>query len=143
MRRYKLVPTQSFEPNLGQAGGDYDCGVDNQQRQRAAREERIAATTSGMRSPVAVRCQDAGRGTVASLVMRARSSSSIRCCVPILVAFSRPERIQRRTVSGSRLVRRAASGTVSIVATYYNNGSQVYSNAGDKPWQMVVLSGTK
>jgi hypothetical protein len=43
------------------------------------------------------------------------------CCVPILVAFRRPDLIQRRTVSGSRLVRRAASGTVSIVARYYNN----------------------
>ena len=58
-----------------------------------------------------------------SLSRLARSSSSIRCCVPILVAFKRPERIQRRTVSGSRLVRRAASGTVSIVATYYNKSS--------------------
>ncbi len=78
-----------------------------------------------MRSPVAVRCQDVGSCSAASLVRRAKSSSSIRCCVPILVAFSRPERIQRRTVSGSRLVRRAASGTVSIVVTYYNNSSEV------------------
>jgi hypothetical protein len=54
-------------------------------------------------------------------VRRAKSFSSIRCCVPIRVALSLPERIQRRTVSGSRFVRRAASGTVSIVATYYNN----------------------
>lgn len=53
--------------------------------------------------------------------MRARSPSSMRCWVPILVAFKRPDLIQRRTVSGLRLVRRAASGTVSIVALYYNN----------------------
>src|SRR6266446_2948007 len=58
--------------------------------------------------------------------MKASSSSSIRCWVPILVALSRPDLIQRRTVSGSRLVRRAASGTVNIVALYYNNsGSRV------------------
>lgn len=50
----------------------------------------------------------------------ARSASSIMCWVPILVALRRPDRIQRRTVSGSRLVRRAASGTVNTVATYYN-----------------------
>src|SRR5260370_11771629 len=77
--------------------------------------------TSGIRSPVAVRFQEAGIGSVASSVRRAKSSSSMRCCVPMRVALSLPERIQRRTVSGSRLVRRAASGTVSIVATYYNN----------------------
>ncbi len=40
----------------------------------------------------------------------------MRCWVPTRVALKRPDRIQRRTVSGSRLVRRAASGTVSIVA---------------------------
>jgi hypothetical protein len=50
--------------------------------------------------------------------------------VPILVALRRPDLIQRRTVSGSRLVRRAASGTVSIVAVYYNNSIGAYSNAG-------------
>jgi hypothetical protein len=53
--------------------------------------------------------------------MRARSPSSMKCWVPILVAFKRPDLIQRRTVSGLRLVRRAASGTVSVVALYYNN----------------------
>jgi hypothetical protein len=81
--------------------------------------------TSGICSPVAVRFQDAGIGSVASSVRRAKSSSSIRCCVPMRVARSLPERIQRRTVSGSRLVRRAASGTVSIVAKYYNNSTIV------------------
>jgi len=58
---------------------------------------------------------------MASTSRRAKSSSSIKCCVPTLVDLRRPERIQRRTVSGSRLARRAASGTVSIVVTYYNN----------------------
>jgi hypothetical protein len=39
--------------------------------------------------------------------------------VPTRVALRRPDLIQRRTVSGSRLARRAASGTVNIVAGYY------------------------
>ena len=37
------------------------------------------------------------------------------------MALRRPERIHRRTVSASRFVRRAASGTVNIVAAYYYN----------------------
>ena len=53
--------------------------------------------------------------------MRARrSDSSIRCCVPIRRDRRRPERIQRRTVSGLQRARRAASGTVSMVVVYYN-----------------------
>jgi len=97
-----------------------------------------------MRSPVAVRCQVAGSGSVESLARRAKSSSSIRCCVPIRVAFSRPERIQRRTVSGLRFVRRAASGTVSIVAIYYNNSTPsltATAMANDGSWRhSAVLS---
>jgi hypothetical protein len=90
--------------------------------QRPVREERIAATTSGMASSVAVLRQPGGIDNADVIsVTSARSASSIMCWVPILVALRRPERIQRRTVSGSRLVRRAASGTVSMVARYYNN----------------------
>lgn len=37
------------------------------------------------------------------------------CCVPTLRARSFPERIQRRIVSGSLPVRRAASGTVNML----------------------------
>ncbi len=51
-----------------------------------------------------------------------RSDSSMTCCVPTRRERKRPERIQRRMVSGSRRVRRAASGTVSIVVAYYNIG---------------------
>src|SRR5207302_9233017 len=92
--------------------------------QRSARDERIAASTSGIRSLVAVRRHPAGNGKVAFFWVRpASSASSIRCWVPILVALSRPDLIQRRTVSGSRLVRRAASGTVNIVALYYNKST--------------------
>ena len=125
MRRHELFAAKDFEPCLRQTRGDDYRSVDNEQGQRAEREERIAASMSGMRSPVAVRLHDGGIGRVASPARRAKSFSSIMCCVPILVAFSLPERIQRRTVSGSRLVRRAASGTVSIVAIYYNNSSIV------------------
>jgi hypothetical protein len=81
----------------------------------------MAARTSGIASPVAVRLQAGGSDRVSAPTRRARSSSSMTCWVPILVAFRRPDLIQRRTVSGSRLVRRAAWGTVNIVARYYNN----------------------
>lgn len=55
-----------------------------------------------------------------SPVNASRSASSTTCWVPTRVERSRPERIQRRMVSGLRPVRRAASGTVSIVACYNN-----------------------
>ena len=75
-----------------------------------------------MGSLVTVRRQPAGTGkTVSASVRAARSFSSIMCWVPILVDLRRPERIHRRTVSGSRLALRAASGTVITVARYYNN----------------------
>jgi hypothetical protein len=80
----------------------------------------MAAITSGIGSPVAVRLQPLGRARDEGPVKRSRSLSSIRCWVPIRVALRRPDRIHRRTVSGSRLDRLAASGTVSIVALYYN-----------------------
>ena len=121
MRRHELFAAKDLEPCLRQTRGDDYRSVDNEQGQRAEREERIAANTSGMRSPVAVRFQDGGTGRLAPSVRRAKSFSSIMCCVPIRVALSLPERIQRRIVSGSSFVRRAASGTVSIVAIYYNN----------------------
>src|SRR5712692_10667685 len=90
--------------------------------QRPARDERIAASTSGICSPVSVRRHPAGNGKVAFIwVSSASSSSSIRCWVPILVALSRPDLIQRRTVSGSPLLRQKDYGTVNIVALYYNN----------------------
>lgn len=109
--------------------------------QRPVREERIAATTSGMASRVAVRRQPAGRAkTDFASVSSARSPSSIMCWVPIRVALSRPERIQRRTVSGSRFVRRAASGTVSNVAAYYNNCA---STVQQRRWQTVLIGGTR
>ena len=100
--------------------------------------------TSGIGSWVAVRRQPAGStNTAFASVSCARSASSIMCWVPILVARSRPERIQRRTVSGSRLVRRAASGTVSNVASCYNKSETTYSNAGAKRWYFVALGGTR
>ena len=56
---------------------------------------RTAATTSGIGSPVIVRRQASGRGTVAS---PGRSASSIMCWRPIFSAGSLPDRIQRRIV---------------------------------------------
>jgi len=58
--------------------------------QRSVRDERIAAKTSGIGSPVAVFCQDIGSDSRDALVSRSKSSSSIRCWVPIRVAFRRP-----------------------------------------------------
>jgi hypothetical protein len=94
----------------------------------------MAASTSGIGPLVAVRRHPGGNGKAAFIsVSRARSSSSIMCWVPILVDRRRPDRIHRRTVSGSRFVRRAASGTVSIVARYYNKSimaAAMVANAG-------------
>jgi hypothetical protein len=104
----------------------------------------MAAKTSGIASPVAVRRQAAGRGRVEAPTKRARSSSSMTCWVPILVAFKRPDLIQRRTVSGSRLVRRAASGTVNIVAPYYNKScNEVQHNTGNEPRHAAARSDTR
>jgi hypothetical protein len=44
--------------------------------------------------------------------------------VPTLLDGSLPLRIHRRTVSGSRPTRFAASGTVSIVVAYYYTGRE-------------------
>ncbi len=41
------------------------------------------------------------------------------CCIPIFWARSLPARIHLRTVSGSRPILSAASGTVNIVVGYY------------------------
>jgi len=67
---------------------------------------------SGIGSPVAVRDQLGGSGRRWDITAAARSASSMTCWVPTLCARSRPDRIQRRTVSASRCSRRAASGTV-------------------------------
>src|SRR6266851_4159262 len=130
----ELFPRQRAESGFAQACRDYGGGVDDQQDQRPVREERIAASTSGMVSPVAVRRQPGGRERVEPRVSRSRSLSSMRCCVPTRVARKRPDLIQRRTVSGSRLVRRAASGTVSIVARYYYKSPRFPPIAGACPW---------
>ena len=88
-------------------------------RQRPAQESRRIATTSGSISPDDDRRQAGGSGTVAPSAGAARSASSIRCWVPTRCARRRPERIRRRTVSGLRRTRRAASGTVTKVVTCY------------------------
>src|SRR5487761_274567 len=90
----------------------------------------MAESTSGIGPCVALWRHPDGNGNTALVsVNSAKSPSSIKCWVPTLVAFRRPDLIQRRTVSGSRLVRRAASGTVIIVATYYNKSGWTYSHA--------------
>src|ERR1700730_13163891 len=97
--------------------------------QRLTREERTAATTLGIGSPVAVRRQPSGSGSV--LVSNAaKFSSSIRYCVPSLRAARRPERIQRRIVSGFRRVRSAAFGTVSIVVVLYYSDISLLTQRG-------------
>ena len=68
---------------------------------------------------MAVACHRRGSGVDCSNV-RCRSASSIRCCVPTFRDGKRPERIQRRIVSGFLPVFLAASGTVSTGVAYYN-----------------------
>src|SRR5690348_5179069 len=109
--------------------------------QRAVREARMAATTSGIGPWAAVRRHPAGSGRMDfSSATCARSASSIMCWVPILVARRRPDRTPRRTVSGWRLVRRAASGTVSTVVPYYNNRC---SRSQQRTRQAVANGGTQ
>jgi len=103
-----------LEPGLREAGRQRHACIDNE-RQCRCRERVSAETTSGMGRPDLVVLQPSGRGSGASSSRAAaRSGSSITCCVPILRARSRPERIHRRIVSGSRPARCAAWGTVSI-----------------------------
>lgn len=85
------------------------------------RERRNSCTQGGIGSPVSVIFHAGGSGSTSD-VRASRSSSAITCCVPTLLAGRRPERIQRRMVSGSRFTRRAASGTVNIFnVVVYNN----------------------
>lgn len=76
--------------------------------------------TSGIGSPVAVLRHPGGKDGAETGMRARRSDSSIRCWVPTRRERRRPERIQRRTVSGLQRARRAASGTVSMCVAYYN-----------------------
>src|SRR5258708_4699908 len=129
----EVQEVMSLFARLLQVSGSDGGGVDDQQDQGPVRDERIAASTSGMVSPVAARRQPGGRERVEPRVSRSRSLSSMRCCVPTRVARKRPDLIQRRTVSGSRLVRRAASGTVSIVARHYYKSLRFPQSPREKP----------
>ena len=75
---------------------------------------RRMATTSGIGSPVTVHVIHCGRGKVSPFRTALRSTSAIICWVPTFLTGKRPERIQRRIVSGLRQARWAASGTVII-----------------------------
>src|SRR5262245_2065929 len=76
--------------------------IDVERHQRPVRERRTARTTSGMLSPVLVLLQGVGKGSRSPPRRFFTSSSSTTCCVPTLRARNRPDRIHRRTVSGSR-----------------------------------------
>ena len=97
--------------------------VDDEQGQRPSLERRTATTTSGIGSPVDVFRQAAGTDRLPAGMSTRRSASSMRCWVPTRRERRRPDRIQRRMVSGSRRVLRAASGTVSMRVAYYNTRS--------------------
>jgi len=86
---------------------------------RPRRERWISCTQFGCGRPSDIVRHDLGTGSVSSFPTASRSRSSMTCWVPTRREWSRPERIHRRIVSGSRPTRRAASGTVSIVE-YYN-----------------------
>src|SRR5258706_10436721 len=103
-----------------------------------------------MGPPQNVFCHSGGSGTVKEPLNASRSASSITCCVPTLRAMSFPSRIQRRTVSGLRPTRRAASGTVSmralLVVACYNTGDGATScalerHSGAKDGDVVGVEG--
>lgn len=125
-RRREILLSEDREPCARQEGRDGNTRVDDES-QRPAREREIARTTSGIGAPKRVLRQADGRARDAAAdSVVSRSDSSITCCVPTLRALSLPERIQRRIVSGSRPARRAASGTVSTVARYYNTLQELW-----------------
>jgi hypothetical protein len=57
MRRHQLLPAQGFQPNLGQAGGDYDRSVDNQHvsERRATNESQPRRRACARQWPYAAR----------------------------------------------------------------------------------------
>ena len=63
----------------------------------------------------------AGRRITGGATSVRRSASAMRCCVPTRCDRRRPDRIQRRTVSGLQRTRRATSGTVSMRVEYDNS----------------------
>ncbi len=123
-RPHELLTCEGLEAAVARRGGQNDVRVEDEDAQRESRTSRTRATQSGIGSPVHVVRHPSGMGvTPPRSRASARSLSSMTCCVPILLARSLPERIQRRIVSGFRPVRRAASGTVIIVVEYYYNMS--------------------
>jgi hypothetical protein len=120
----KLLVPKGPKAALARGGRQNDVRIEDEHAQRASRSSRTSVTQSGIGSPVHVVRQPSGSDCPTA---SPRSSSSMRCCVPIFCDRSRPERIQRRIVSGFLPVRRAASGTVSTVVEYYNTEWQAHS----------------
>lgn len=119
-RRNEIAISEDVEPGVRETGGNRHARVDNE-GQCPRRDCARAATIFGIGRPERVAFHAFGSGSISpSPRDPSRSASSITCCVPTLRARSRPERIQRRIVSGSRPAFRAASGTVSIGVAYYN-----------------------
>jgi hypothetical protein len=116
-RPHELLVAERPKTALARGGRENNVRIEDEHAQRASRSSRTSATQSGIGSPVHVVRQPSGSDCPTA---SPRSPSSMRCCVPIFCDRSRPERIQRRIVSGFLPVRCAASGTVSTVVEYYN-----------------------
>lgn len=119
----EIVAPEEPETIRGETGLNERARIDDEQLQRPSLERLTALTTSGIGSPVAVFRHASGSVRFETGMSVARSASSMTCCVPTRRERKRPDLIQRRIVSGSRRVRRAASGTVNMLVAYYNTGA--------------------
>ncbi len=89
----------------------------------ARRDGASARPQSGCGRPESKRRQRAGRWGLPISSISSRSRSSMTSCAPTLLARNLPLRIQRRTVSGWRPARVAASETVTVEPTQLALGS--------------------
>ena len=117
------LASEELEAVGGETCLDRRAGVEDNHRSarlraNGARHGRCRA--SAHRSPSCAR-QSAGASRPAASAAEIRLLNRGGPCVPARRDRRRPDRIQRRTVSGLQRTRRAASGTVSIGVAYYNS----------------------
>jgi len=115
-RRDELMPAQAGKAHRRMARGNRDGRVDNQQlRQWPLRERWSAATQLSAGVPSSPTRHSSGSSDIgcSSSSITRKSWTSIACRAPTRRAGRRPERIQRRTVSGFLPSRSAASATVN------------------------------
>jgi hypothetical protein len=117
-RGEQVERAQSLEPQRRGDRRDRHTRVDDE-LQRPGRPSATAATQFGTGVPSSKRFHSSGRSSIGYSSPRtiSRSVGAIARWPRSVTAGSRPERIQRRTVSGVRPTRSAASATVNTQRT--------------------------